>query len=160
MSDPVNPSAAPQEAAPPLFNLQRAYVQGMSLEMPQASKTFLQAGNPHVDLNVNVASSELQPGIFEVILRATLTSTLDRTTLFLLELDQAGIFEIRNLPAEHMPGVLQVSCPAILTPYLRAQIADMLTRATLPVFHMPEVNWAAMYEQRQREGETAPGSLH
>ena len=157
MSVSTTPAVVDAAEQQPTFTLQRAYVRGMSLEMPLGANTFLQAGNPHLDLSVNVTPTEIQPGVFEVVLRATLTSTLEGKTMFLLELDEAGIFEIRNIPAEHMPAVLEVNCPTILTPYLRAQVADMMTRATLPVFHLPEVNWVVMFEQRQQaaRGEAA-----
>lgn len=144
-------SQAPATANDSVFGIQRTYLKGASLELPRGAETFLQEGAPHIELNVGVSSAQLADGIFEVVLRGTLNSTIDGKTVFLLEVDQAGIFEIRNVPVEHMQGVLEVSCPSILTPYLRAQVADMLARATLPVFHMPEVNWMAMHAQRVAE---------
>ena len=153
---------APVNAADaPLFSLQRAYMKGVSLEMPQGAQAFLEQGNPHIELNVNVDSAEIQPGIFEVTLRATMTAKVNDKALYLLEVDQAGIFEVRNIPAENLPQLLEVACPSILLPYLRAQAADMLTRATLPVFHLPEVNWAHMHEQQraaQAEAKQVPSA--
>lgn len=141
--------------AQPVFSIQRAYLKGVSLEIPKGAETFLQEGNPNLELNLSVTPAELSEGIFEVSLRGTLTSKLGDTTLFLLEVDQAGIFEVRNIPADQMASVLEVGCPTILTPYLRAQVADVLTRATLPVFHLPEVNWMAMQAQRNAEQQQA-----
>lgn len=146
----INQTPAESQA---VFNIQRTYLKGISLELPKGAETFLQQGNPNIDLNLGVSSSLLADGIFEVNLRATVTSQIDGKTLFLLEVDQAGIFEIRNIPAEQMQGVLEVSCPAILAPYLRAQVADALSRATMPIFYLPEINWLAMFQQRVADAQ-------
>jgi preprotein translocase subunit SecB len=151
----ITPSPAENQA---VFNIQRTYLKGISLELPKGAETFLQQGNPNIDLNLGVSSTLLADGVFEVNLRATLTSQIDGKTLFLLEVDQAGIFEIRNIPAEQMQGVLEVSCPGILAPYLRAQIADAQARATLPIFYLPEINWLAMFQQRAAEAQ-APAAV-
>lgn len=144
-----------------IFNIQRAYMKGISLEIPKGPETFLVQGAPTIEMNVNVTPVKLDEGVFEVTLRGTFTSVLDGQTLFLLEADQAGIFEIRNLPEDQLQQVLDINCPSILTPYLRAQVADMLARATLPVFHMPEINWMAVQAQRMAEQQTAANSpLH
>jgi len=136
--------------AQPIFNIQRTYLKGLSLEIPKGAETFLQQGDPNIDLNIGVSSIELAEGVYEVTLRATVTSQIGGKPIFVIEVDQAGIFEIRNIPAEQMQGVLEVSCPGILAPYLRAQIADTLARATLPIFYMPEINWLAMFTQRNQ----------
>lgn len=155
MSDQNTPVQAPQ-GAEPMFGIQRTYLKGISLEMPRGAETFVQQGNPHIDVNLGVSSAQLADGVFEVTLRGTLTGSIEGKTLFVLEADQAGIFEIRNIPAQDMPGLLEVSCPTILTPYLRAQVADVLARATLPVFHLPEINWMAMQQQRIAQEAQAP----
>jgi len=153
MADQIaNVNQQPAEAQP-LFNIQRTYLKGLSLELPKGAETFLQQGNPNIDLNLAVSSTQLADGVFEVTLRATVSSQIDGKNLFMLEVDQAGIFEIRNIPAEQMQGVLEVSCPGILAPYLRAQVADALARATLPIFYLPEVNWLAMFQQRIAEAQ-------
>lgn len=147
MTDQLTTTHTPAPAEP-IFNIQRTYLKGLSFELPKGAETFLQQGAPHVDLNIGVSNSSLQDGIFEVVLRATITSQIEGKTFYVLEVDQAGIFEVRNLPNDQLQGVLEVSCPNILAPYLRAQIADALARATLPIFYTPEINWLAMYTQR------------
>jgi preprotein translocase subunit SecB len=70
--------------------------------------------------------------------------------VFLAEVKQAGIFEIRNLPAEQMNAVMGIACPQIVYPYLRGNVADLVTRAGFPPVHLAEINFQAMFEQQQQ----------
>src|SRR4029077_19048586 len=67
---------------------------------------------------------------------------------FLTEAKQAGIFDIRNIPAEQIDPLVGIACPTILFPYLRSNIADAITRAGFPPIHLAEINFQALYEQR------------
>ena len=55
--------------------------------------------------------------------------------MFLVEAKQAGIFEIRNMPAGADGPIMGIACPQIVYPYLRANVADIVTRAGFPPVH-------------------------
>ena len=80
--------------------------------------------------------------------------------MFLVEVKQAGIFEIRNVPPDQMQAVMGIACPQIVYPYLRGNVADLITRAGFPPVHLAEINFQAMYEQQQAQqaGQPAPAS--
>ncbi|WP_309626833.1 protein-export chaperone SecB, partial [Methylibium sp.] len=61
-----------------------------------------------------------------------------------------GIFEIRNVPPDQLQPVIGIACPGIVYPYLRASVADIITRAGFPPVHLAEVNFQAMYEAQQQ----------
>lgn len=123
-------------------------MKGQSLEIPAGARLFLEAATPELNLALQVGIESLAPDTFEVSLRSTLTATIAGKTVYLVEVDQAGIFEVRAAP-EQCADMLEIGAPSMLAPYLRAQISDALTRATLPVFLLPEINWPAMaMEQR------------
>jgi preprotein translocase subunit SecB len=63
---------------------------------------------------------------------------------------QAGIFEARNIPPEQLDPLLGIGCPNIVYPYLRANIADLITRAGFPPVHLSEINFELFYQQRQQ----------
>lgn len=150
---------APQapEANAPMFNIQRAYLKGTSFEMPHGPAIFLGQHEIGFSLNLTPKRAELAPGVFEIVLHATLTATdsKDGKVWFLLEIEQAGIFELRNIPAEHVEGLLAIRCPTILHNYLRVQISDTLSRATLPPFMLPEFDWGVVTQQAQAEQQAA-----
>ena len=75
------------------------------------------------------------------------------------EAKQAGIFEIRNVPAEQLQPIVGIACPQIVYPYLRAVVSDVCTRAGFPPVLLAEVNFQAMYEaQLQQNAAAANGN--
>ena len=70
--------------------------------------------------------------------------------MFLVECSQVGIFRIENVPADQLPMVLGIGCPNIVYPYLRANIADVITRAGFPPVHLAEINFEVFYQQRRQ----------
>jgi preprotein translocase subunit SecB len=147
---------ADQDQAP-VFQIQRVYLKDVSLEQPNSPKILLEQAQPQVDINLAVAADPVADGIYEVAVSATVTTKVGDKTLFLVEAKQAGIFEIRNLPQDQMGPVIGIACPGIVYPYLRATVADLITRAGFPPVHLSEVNFQAMYEaqlQAQQGGAT------
>jgi preprotein translocase subunit SecB len=135
----------------PVFQIQRMYLKDLSLEQPNSPKILLEQQQPQVDINLALSAEGISDGIFEVCVTATVTAKIGENTLFLVEAKQAGIFEIRHLPAEQMQGVVSVVCPQIVYPYLRAIVSDLCTRAGFPPILLTEVNFQAMYEAQQAQ---------
>ena len=132
----------------PVFQLQRVYLKDASLEMPHAPHICLEAEAPSVDSQVEVSKSAEIAAVHEVVVRVTATAKVKDKVLFLVEGKQGGIFEIRNLSGEQMGPVLGVVCPGIIYPYLRANIADLISRTGLPSIHLAEINFEAFYSQK------------
>lgn len=101
-----------------------------------------------MEVAVDVGVEPLAEGIFESTVTITLTAKVADKVAFLVEGKQAGIFEARNIPAEQLDPLLGIGCPNIVYPYLRANIADMVTRAGFPPVHLSEINFEAFYQQR------------
>jgi preprotein translocase subunit SecB len=117
-----------------------------------------------MEVAVDVGVEPLADGIFESTVTITLTSKVAGKVAFLVEGKQAGIFEARNIPAEQLDPLLGIGCPNIVYPYLRANIADMVTRAGFPPVHLSEINFEAFYQQRlqalaekQQQGDAGTG---
>ena len=144
----TSPAAA---SLAPVFQLQRLYLKDASLEMPNAPQIFLENEPPSVDIQLEVTDGRVAESIHEVVVRVTVTAKLKDKVLFLVEAKQAGIFEIRNLPADQLQGVVSVVCPQIVYPYLRAIVSDLCTRAGFPPILLTEVNFQAMYEAQQAQ---------
>jgi preprotein translocase subunit SecB len=145
----------------PVFQLQRVYLKDASLEMPNAPRIFLEAEAPAVDIQLEVNDSPVIEHVHEVVVRVTATAKVKDKVLFLVEGKQGGIFEMRNIPAEQMAAILGVVCPGIIYPYLRSNIADLITRTGLPPVHLAEINFEAFYAQKmaalaQQQAGAAP----
>ena len=132
----------------PFFNIQRIYLKDMSLEQPNSPGIFLEQEMPSVEVEVDVKAERLAESVFEVLVTGTVTAKVTDKVAFLIEAKQAGIFDIRNIPADQIDPLVGIACPTILFPYLRSNIADAITRAGFPPIHLAEINFQALYEQR------------
>ena len=133
----------------PVFQIQRVYLKDMSLEQPNSPAILLEQAQPNLDIQLGVQAEGVAEGVYEVSVMATVQTKIGDKTVFLVEAKQAGIFEIRGIPEEQMASVLGVACPQIVYPYLRGNVADLITRAGFPPVHLAENNFQAMYEQQQ-----------
>ena len=140
----------------PVFQIQRVYLKEASLEQPNSPAILLEQEQPNVDIQLGVEASPVAEGVFEVCVTATVQTKIKDRTVFLVECKQAGIFEIRNLPEEQMGPIMGIACPQIVYPYLRGNVADVITRAGFPPVHLAEINFQAMYERQQAQAASAP----
>ena len=108
-----------------------------------------------MDIQLAVSAEPAAEGVYEVAVTATVHTKIGEKTVFLAECKQSGIFEIRNLPDEQMGPIMGIACPQIVYPYLRANVADLISRAGFPPVHLTEINFQAMYEQQQAQAAGA-----
>jgi preprotein translocase subunit SecB len=152
-------SSAPQEGIDnsnePGFRIQRIYLKDLSLEQPNAPQILMIASEPQIQVEIDIGVAPLANGIFEVSLSSTITAKVDAKILFLIEAKQAGIFEFSNIPAEQVDPMLGIACPTILYPYLRSNIADIISRAGFQPIHLNEINFHGMYEHRLMQAQQA-----
>jgi preprotein translocase subunit SecB len=154
MADAATP--ATEINAEPVFQIQRVYLKEASLEQPNSPAILLAQEQPEVNIQLGVDATPVADGVFEVTVTATVHTKIGEKTVFLVEAKQAGIFEIRNLQQEQMSPIMGITCPAIVYPYLRGNVADLVSRAGFPPVHLAEINFQAMYEQQQAEQAATP----
>ena len=147
------PQASAEQVKEPGFRIQRIYLKDLSLEQPNSPQILLVASEPQVQVEIDIAALPLAEGIFEVALSSTVTAKVDSKVLFLVEAKQAGIFEFSNIPAEQVDPMLGITCPTILYPYLRANIADIISRAGFQPIHLNDINFHGMYEHRLMQAQ-------
>lgn len=137
-----------QEAAPS-FAIEKLYVKDMSLEVPNAPEIFLESESPEIGLQLQTAVTALGEDAFEVTLTTTVTAKLgEEKTVFLVEVAQAGIFRVRNVPEDNLPPLLSIACPNILFPYAREVVSDVVSRAGFAPVVLQPVNFEALYSAR------------
>jgi len=132
----------------PVFQIQRVYLKDLSLEQPNSPAIFLEQEGPNIEVSVDVGAERLGETVYESTVTITVTAKVKDKVAFLVEGKQAGIFEAANIPDEQLDPLLGIGCPNIIYPYLRANIADAITRAGFPPVHLAEINFEAFYGQR------------
>ena len=149
-------AAAQEQNQQPVFTIEKIYIKDASLECPNSPAVFLQQQAPQVGIELANSGRAIGEGVFEVEITATVTSKLEENTVFLIEVKQAGIFQIRNLPNENIEPIIGVTCPNILFPYLREAVSDLVTRAGFPPVLLNPINFEALYlQQKQQQAQAA-----
>lgn len=141
----------------PVFAIEKIYVKDLSVEVPNAPQIYLEREAPQVEVQLNTQGTGIGDGAFEVVLTVTVTAKLEDKTVFLVEVGQAGIFRIQNVPDEQMEPLVAVACPNILFPYAREVVSDAITRAGFSPIVLQPVNFEAMYMARLQQ-EQAGGA--
>ena len=145
-----------EENLQPVFGIEKLYVKDLSVEVPNAPEIFLEREQPQIEIQLNTGGRGVGEGVFEVVLTVTVTAKLGEKTVFLVEVGQAGIFRIMNVPEEQIEPLIAVACPNILFPYARAAVTDAVTRAGFQPIVLQPVNFEGMYMQRLQEQAGAP----
>ncbi len=144
------------ETAQPVFTIEKLYVKDLSLEVPTAPRIFLERENPEINIQLRTEGNAVDEGIFEVVVAVTVTSKLpDGRNLFLVEVSQAGIFQIRNVPQEDLEPIMMIGCANILYPYVREAVSDAVGRAGFPPVMLAPVNFEGLYQARKQQAAAA-----
>lgn len=147
------------------FNIRKLYVKDLSFESPRAPQVFNQAQpGPQLDLQLGTRANQLGGEDWEVVLMVTVTARRDEETLFMVELQQAGIFQIRGVPQEQMSLVLGVACPNVLFPYARQVVSDATIAGGFPPVVLAPVNFESLVQAQQQQEQggqpEAPPAAH
>jgi preprotein translocase subunit SecB len=144
----------------PVFNIEKIYVKDFSIEVPNSPQVFMEQTSPDITVQLHTVANPISEGIFEVVLTITVTAKTGEgdteKAFFLVEVAEAGVFQVRNVPDEEMEPILSVACPNILFPYAREAISDGIVRAGFPPVILAPVNFEALYHQRMMEKENEP----
>lgn len=158
MSDTIQEQNA--QANDTQFMIQRVYVKDLSFEAPHTPAVFQQQWEPELTLDLNTSHTQLENGVYEVVLSITATAKNANTTAFLIEIKQAGIFSIQNAAENQLDHLLNSFCPNLLFPYAREAISSQVTRASFPPLVLAPINFDAIYMQQQEGKQTQANEEH
>jgi preprotein translocase subunit SecB len=139
----------------PVFRLQKMYVKDLSFESPNAPQVFFLREEPKVDVKLSLSNRKLDDDHWEAALSITATATAGEQTLFLVEVEHAGAFQISGVPEEHLPRVLAVDCPTLLFPFTRQILSQAAVDGGFLPFLLEPIHFGAMYEAgvKAKEGK-------
>ena len=161
-----NGAAAPADAAAqnaPTFSVEKIYVKDVSFEVPGAPAVFNEQAQPQLQMNMNQNVQRLGENAFEVVLGITLTCTTGEgeaaSTVYMVEVQQAGVFGLAGFERNVIDALLGTQCPNVLYPYARQLIGDLIQSGGFPPFYLQPVNFDALYAEglRQRQQQSGDG---
>ena len=147
-----------QEA--PILRMQKMYIKDFSFENPNSPEIFRSTQNsePNVELDLQLNNKNIGEDHWEVALEVNakvVTKEDDPRVLFILEIEHAAVFFLKNIPEQHMPMVLGVECPTLLFPFTRQIISQISVDGGFMPFLMEPVNFMALFQNAQKNKETS-----
>ena len=155
--------AEQEQAADKQLAISKIYAKDFSFESPQAPGVFTTGDwNPQTNLNLRSTHNALEGNAHEIVLTITVEAKDGDNTLFLVELHQAGIFEISGYGKEELEAIVGSFCPNILFPYARETIASIIQKGGFPEFVLQPINFDALYLQakQQQQAQGAAAEAH
>lgn len=147
---------AEEQAAEKRLSIGKIYLKDFSFESPQTPGVFRQSDwKPQMDLNLRSAHTALDEDQHEIVLTVTIEAKADDKTLFLVELHQAGLFEIAGYEGDELGAIIGSFCPNILFPYARETIASLIQKGGFPEFILQPINFDALYFQAKQQQAAA-----
>ncbi len=167
MSEATNGAQANTADAQPQVKMSilAQFVRDMSFENAVAL-TGLQSNDVQPEIQVQVSLDARKRAVehqYEVITKFKITSSnkAGNSTLYLLEVDYAGIFHIEGVPEEQIHPFLLIECPRQLFPYVRRIVSDVTRDGGFPPFNLDPVDFVALYRAelaRRAEAQKAPAT--
>lgn len=159
-----NGQAAAAAPGPVKMNVLAQFVRDMSFENILAQKGSTGEVQPDVQVQVNLdAKKRNVENQYEVVIKLKVESKSKGTsdTLFILEMDYAGVFNIENVPEDQMHPFLLIECPRMLFPFARRIISDVTRDGGFPPLNLEMIDFVALYrneiarrQQANASGET------
>ncbi|WP_207060834.1 protein-export chaperone SecB [Motiliproteus sp. SC1-56] len=150
------------EKPQPQFSIQRLYLKDASFESPGAPKAFTQEWKPDVNLEINSRTRPLSEELYEVTLTLTVTVKNGGETAYLIEVQQAGLFQLKGIEGPQLQHTLGAFCPTILFPYGREAVDNLALKGSFPPLQLSPVNFEALFAEQMRKQaqEEAPQETH
>lgn len=127
------------------------FVRDMSFENVMAQKGVDGEVKPEIKVEVNLdARKRGVDNQYEVItrLKVTSTNTGSDNTLFLLEIEYSGVFEIEGVPENQMHPYLMIECPRQTFPFLRRIVSDVTRDGGFPPLNLEQIDFVSIYRQQ------------
>jgi preprotein translocase subunit SecB len=143
------------------ISIAKIYLKDFSFESPQAPAVFRSGEwKPQTNLNLRSSHNEVEGSVHEVVLTITVEAKEEDKTIFLVELHQAGLFEISGYEKDEFSAIIGSFCPNMLFPYAREAIAATIQKGGFPEFVLQPINFDALYMQsmQQKAAEQAKGA--
>ncbi len=153
-----NETAQPKQ---PQMRVLGEFIRDMSFENIMAQKGAPADVQPDVQVQVNLdAKKRGGENQYETAIKLNITSKAKDgdATLFVLEIDYVGIFQVESVPEEQMHPYLLIECPRMIFPFLRRIVSDVTRDGGFPPLNLENIDFLSLYrnEVARRQAETPP----
>ena len=122
------------------------YIKDLSFENPIAPNMPSQNINPTVNLDINTNYLDLNKDNHEIILIIKSSASIDEDTIFIIELQYAGIFKA-TLQNEQDKKDLIISGSYLLFPFARSIISNITVDGGFKPFIIQPIKFENMFQK-------------
>ena len=141
---------------PPVFDILRIYAKDSSLETPNIPAIFQKEWKPEIKIDFDNKSNKLNEESYEVSFRVTVTCKIGEEVAFICEVNQAGIFLVRNITDQNVLNfLLNGVAPNTLYPYARELISRMVSSASFPPLYLRPINFEAEFHNKVAQAQAS-----
>ena len=127
------------------IGIAKIYLKDFSFESPQSPSIFQKNIRPTFKVDARIQHRALQNALYEVVLEITIEAREGEQVAFIVEVEQAGIFEIGGASEQQRDNILKVFCPETLFPYARQAIDQSLVLGGFPPLSLAPVDFASQF---------------
>jgi len=146
--DDGQPQANGQDNAPTV-GLISQYVKDLSFENPRAPAIYQSQTGPEIDVQFNIGANQVADEVHEVVLKIEVRAEVEGQAAFIVDLSYAGLFGLRNVPAEHVQPFLLAEAPRLIFPFARRVVADAIRDGGFPPLILEPIDFGALLQQQQ-----------
>jgi len=138
-------------------NLLQLFVKDASFEAPGVPGILFGHDQPSLEFDVaNTYNLCAEAGtklgeVYTVLVRVTVHARAQTQTLFLIEVQQGGLFEVVGYGADELDFVLRTRAAETLYPYARELVSSLVSRAGFPRLQLKAINFESRYSKAMQE---------
>ncbi len=144
----------------PQVGILTQYVKDLSFENPNAPASLQVETAPRIEVNINVNAKRSGEDVYEVEIKIEARAFNGDTAAFVVDLLYAGLFGLRNIPAEALEPFLIVEAPRLLFPFARRIIADATRDGGFPPLMLEPIDFGALYMAQQANQGATPSVMN
>ena len=149
------------QTQPPQMKVLGQFIRDLSFENIVSRKPIEGEVQPDIQVQVALDAKKRGENQYEVMSKYNITSKnkAGEATLFVLEVEYGGIFQIDNVPEEQLHPFLLIECPRMIFPFVRRLVSDVTRDGGFPPLNLDNVDFASLYRQtvlKQQAKKEAP----
>ena len=143
----------------PQVNILAQYTKDLSVENPSAPQVYQWQVQPNLDVQFNINVQSAAEEVHEVAIKIEVSARSENGVHFVVDLSYAGLFGLRNVPADALQPFLLIEAPRLLFPFARQIIAEAVSNSGFPPLLLDPIDFTAAYmaQVQQQQGSIEGG---
>lgn len=133
----------------PAIGLISQYVKDFSFENPNAPTCYQWTSQPQIDVQFNIGTNVVAENVYESAIKIDIVAKHDEGDSFVIDLTYAGLFGVRNVPADQVQAFMLAEAPRLIFPFARRVIADAVRDGGFMPLLLEPIDFHSLFLQQQ-----------